>query len=118
MTDIGILFAGVPVRDFEAALAWYTRLFGRPADVTVTDDEVMWRFADAAWLYIVRDDPRAGRALVALRVADLDQTLADISDRGISSGPVEVVGESARKAVITDADGNALSFIEVRAPAS
>ena len=118
MTDIAILFAGVPVRDFEAALAWYTRLFGRPADITVTNDEVMWRFADVAWLYIVRDDQRAGRALVALCVADLDQTLAEISDRGISGGQVEAVGDSARKAVITDTDGNTLSFIKVNAPAS
>ena len=106
MTDIDVLFAGVPVRGFEAARAWYSQLFGRAEDVVVTDDEVMWRFADAAWLYIIRDEQRAGRALVTLCVSDLDQTLADISDRGITSGPVEVIGDAGRKAVITDSEGN------------
>lgn len=114
MTEIAALFAGVPVRDFEAGHAWYARLFGRPADVIVTSDEVMWRFADVAWLYVVRDEKRAGHALVALRVTDLDQTLADLADRGISGGEVEAVGGSGRRAVIIDADGNAISFIEVR----
>ena len=117
MSDIDILFAGVPVRRFESAVDWYSRLLGRPADIIVTDDEVMWRFTDSAWLYIIRDEQRAGRSLVALHVADLDRTLADISSRGITSGPVEVVGESGRKAVITDVDGNSIGFIQVDAPA-
>jgi predicted enzyme related to lactoylglutathione lyase len=117
MSDIDILFAGVPVRRFESAVDWYSRVFGRPADIVVTDDEVMWRFTESAWLYIIRDEDRAGRALVALCVSDLDRTLADISDRGITSGPVEAVGDSARKAVITDADGNDIGFIQVDASA-
>jgi hypothetical protein len=103
MTDIGILFAGVPVTDFGAAVLWYAQLFGRPADIIVKDDEVMWRFADAAWLYVIGDQERAGRALVTLCVTDLDQTVADIAGRGIACG----------KATFTDADGNSLAFIEV-----
>lgn len=118
MTDIGILFAGVAVADFDAAVTWYGQLFGRPADVIVNDHEVMWRFADAAWLYVVADPERAGRALVALSVPDLDQTVAEIGGRGIASGPVEIIGEAGRKAPFTDADGNVLSFIEVTAQGS
>jgi hypothetical protein len=30
MTDIGVLFAGVPVTDFDAAVRWYAQLLGRP----------------------------------------------------------------------------------------
>jgi predicted enzyme related to lactoylglutathione lyase len=118
MTDIGVLFAGVPVTDFGAAVGWYARLFGRPADIIVKDDEVMWRFADAAWLYVLSDPERAGHALVALSVPDLDKALADIAGRGITSGPVEFVGDAGRKAVFTDADGNSLAFIEVAATGS
>ncbi|HEY5359649.1 MAG TPA: hypothetical protein VIJ82_18535 [Streptosporangiaceae bacterium] len=55
MADIDILFAGVAVADFGAAVGWYGRVFGRPADVVVTDNEVMWRIADAAWLYVIGD---------------------------------------------------------------
>ena len=113
MPDIDILFAGVPVVDFDVAVAWYTRLLGRPADVIVKHDEVMWRFADAAWLYVVGDKQRAGQALVALSVADLDGTVEDIGGRGITGGPIESVGNGGRKASFTDADGNTLSFIQV-----
>jgi predicted enzyme related to lactoylglutathione lyase len=113
MTDVDVLFAGIAVADFDAAVAWYTRLLGRPADVIVTDDEVMWRFADAAWLYVVGDRKRAGHALVTLSVADLDMTIADIAGRGITGRPIEFVGDSARKASFTDTDGNSLAFIEV-----
>ncbi|MGA2527831.1 MAG: hypothetical protein ABSG36_01565 [Acidimicrobiales bacterium] len=35
------LFAGVPVFELEAAVAFYEGLFGRPADVAVTDNSVM-----------------------------------------------------------------------------
>lgn len=118
MTDVDVLFAGVAVADFDAAEAWYTRLLGRPADVIVTDNEVMWRFADAAWLYVVGDRERAGHALVALSVADLDKTIADIAGRGITGGPAEFVGDAARKASFTDMDGNSLAFIEVSDSAS
>jgi predicted enzyme related to lactoylglutathione lyase len=115
--DIDMLFAGVPVADFAGAVTWYTRLFGRSADVVVTDDEVMWRFADAAWLYVVRDHHRAGRALVALAVPDLDEVVREVAARGITGRPVEIVGPGARKASFTDADGNTVSFIEVGSPA-
>jgi len=117
MTDVDILFAGVAVADFAGAVDWYARLFGRPADIVVKDDEVMWRFADAAWLYVVGDEKRAGHALTTLSVSDLDRTVAEIADRGIVSGPVEIISGSGRKASVTDADGNTLSFIEVTSPA-
>ena len=31
MTDVEVLFAAVTVADLDAAVAWYARLFGRPA---------------------------------------------------------------------------------------
>jgi hypothetical protein len=116
VTEVDILFAGVPVVDIGPAASWYGQLLGRAADVVVKGDEVMWRFGDAAWLYIIEDRERAGRTLVTLCVADLDRALAEIDERGISSGSVETVGASGRKSVIVDPDGNSLSFIEVVAP--
>jgi len=62
--SIEVLFAGIAVADFHAALAWYERLLGRLADVVVKGDEVMWRFAEAAWLYVIGNSSRAGGALV------------------------------------------------------
>jgi len=112
VSEVDILFAGVPVADFKKAVDWYGRLFGRAADVIVTNEQVVWRLGDAAWIYVVSDDKRAGRALLTLCVADLDGALSEITGRGVSTGPVATVG-TGRKAVIIDPDGNSLSFIEV-----
>jgi predicted enzyme related to lactoylglutathione lyase len=116
MTDIEVLFACVTVTDLDGAVDWYTRLFGRPVDIVPNDDEVMWRCADAAWLYVLRDEKRAGHAVVTLCVADLDQAVADIAARGITGGPTQIIGDAARKVTYTDADGNTISFIQVTGP--
>jgi predicted enzyme related to lactoylglutathione lyase len=113
VTDVDVLFAGVAVADFGAAVTWYGRLFGRPPDVHVNQGEVMWQMRDKAWLYAIADPERAGHALVALAVADLDQAVAELRDRGIDVGAIEAVGDAGRKAQVTDADGNTLSYIEV-----
>jgi predicted enzyme related to lactoylglutathione lyase len=108
-----LLFAGIAVADFGAALAWYEQLLGRPADIIVKDDEVMWRIADAAWLYVTGDPSRSGHALVTVAVADLDETVALIEDRGLRSAPIETIAGAGRKAAFTDPEGNMTTFIEV-----
>lgn len=118
MAEIESLLAGVAVRDFPAAASWYTRLLGRPPDIVAHETEVLWHVADAAWIYVLADGERAGHAVVTLSVADLDLTVAEIAARGIITGPAEHVGETGRKATFTDADGNSIAFIEVKAAAS
>lgn len=39
MTEIDILFSGVAVADSDTAVPWYARLFARPADLIVEDDD-------------------------------------------------------------------------------
>jgi predicted enzyme related to lactoylglutathione lyase len=111
-----VLFAGIAVADFKAAFGWYGRLFGRSADVVVKDDEVMWRIADAAWLYVVADAGRAGHGLVTISVADLDDAITDIEGRGLRSEAVETIAGAGRKASIADPDGNRIALIEVVRP--
>jgi len=111
--DVDVLFAGVAVSDLESASAWYGRLFGRPPDVVVNDDEVMWGLADGGWLYLVRDARRAGRALATICVANLDAALAELGGRGVATGPVEIIGTAGRRSIVVDDDGNRLSVIEV-----
>ena len=111
MPNVDALFSGVPVRDFAAARAWYTTFFDREPDVVAHENEVMWRCAEPAWLYVVRDAARAGHAVVALMVADLDAAVADLAGRGITGGPVHPEGDGARKASFNDTDGNEVSLI-------
>jgi predicted enzyme related to lactoylglutathione lyase len=114
---IDVVFAGIPVSDFEFALAFYERLFARPADIVAKDDEVMWRVTDTGWLYLVGDPGRAGRALVTLAVDDLDEAIAGIKARGLDCTAVEVVHGAGRKACVIDPEGNTVTFAEVE-PAS
>jgi predicted enzyme related to lactoylglutathione lyase len=113
MPAVDALFAGVPVRDFATALTWYSTFFDREPDVVAHEHEVMWRCAEPAWLYIVQDEARAGHAIVALMVADLDGAVADLARRGIEGGPVHPEGDGARKASFIDPDGNEVSLIDV-----
>jgi hypothetical protein len=84
LITMDVLFAGVPVREFTGSLEWYTRLFGRPADVIAHDHEVLWRVTDTRWLYIVHEPERAGWSLVAISVRNLEAAVADIRWQGTS----------------------------------
>jgi predicted enzyme related to lactoylglutathione lyase len=110
---VDVLFAGIPVAGFPAAVTWYDQLFGRPADIVVKADEVMWRVADSAWVYVVGDPKRAGTALVTMAVPDLEGTVTEIGERGITGAAIEIVGSAGRKASVADPDGNTITFIEV-----
>ena len=54
---------------------------------------------------------------MAFAVPDLGQALADLVRRGLPRPDVEQVNEGARKATLTDPEGNVLAFIEVTPPA-
>jgi predicted enzyme related to lactoylglutathione lyase len=112
--DVEVVFTGVPVTSLATGRDFFERLFGRPADVEVAADEVMWRVAETAWLYVVVDDARAGRGLVALSVADLNATLAELEGRDIRPDRTEEVG-GGRKATMLDPDGNTVAIISVPA---
>ena len=112
--DVEIAFTGVPVSALAAARDFFERLLGRPADVEVTADEVMWYLSERAWLYVVVDRRRAGHGLVSLSVADLDATLGELGSRGVVPVSTEVVGDAGRKATVLDPDGNSVAILEVR----
>jgi predicted enzyme related to lactoylglutathione lyase len=116
--QIDVLFAGVPVTDLGAAASWYERLLGRPADIIVNENEVMWMIAENAWLYVVVDAQRAGRALVAMALPDLDDAAETITARGIDVESTETIPGAGRKAYFVDPDGNSIAIIEVVQPAS
>jgi hypothetical protein len=111
---IEVAFTGVPVTDLTRGQDFFKRLFGKPPDVLVNENEVMWQVTDAAWLYVVVDPSRAGHALAAVSVPDLDGALGELATRGIEPSVIEQPGPSARKATVIDPDGNSVAIIEVR----
>lgn len=115
--NVSYVFAGLVVSHRDRAADWYARLIGRPADMLPNDAEAAWQLADSASLYLLADPARAGRGVFTLVVDDLDGVLAEIGARGLTAGQVQDVGTAGRKSVIIDADGNAVSIVELSNPA-
>lgn len=110
---MNVFFAGVAVENFQAACTWYERLLGRPPDMLPNEIEAAWRFSDTAWMYVIADAERAGKALLTLIIEDLDQHVAALAERGFA--PVEIENEPGkyRKISFRDPEGNTIAFGQV-----
>jgi catechol 2,3-dioxygenase-like lactoylglutathione lyase family enzyme len=103
------LFAGLRVRDFAEARAWYEQLLGEPTFFP-HDSEAVWTLADERSVYVVEDADRAGRCVVTLFVDDLDAWVAAIATRGLEPDEHETYENGVRKVVYRDPDGNEVGF--------
>jgi predicted enzyme related to lactoylglutathione lyase len=106
------VFAGIPGADRDAAVSWYTRLFGAAPALLPNDSEAAWRVTDQGWVYVIADPPRAGSALHTLLVDDLDAFLSGLTARGVETEPIQTLAGSVRRTSITDPDGNVLNIGE------
>jgi len=104
------LFAGLPVSDFQRALAWYERLLGTEAAFLPNDVEAVWELAENRYLYIDVRPEHAGHAMQTLFVDDLDERVSGISDRGIEPAEQETYANGVRKVTYRDPDGNEIGF--------
>jgi catechol 2,3-dioxygenase-like lactoylglutathione lyase family enzyme len=103
------LFAGLRVRDFDAARAWYERLLGEPSFFP-HDTEAVWTLADERSVYVVQHPEGAGHSVVTLFVDDLDDRVAAIGARGIEPAGREEYDNGVRKVTFCDPDGNEVAF--------
>jgi catechol 2,3-dioxygenase-like lactoylglutathione lyase family enzyme len=103
------LFAGLRVRDFEAARPWYEQLLGEPTFFPHAT-EAVWTLADERSVYIVESPEGAGRGVVTIFVDDLDAHLAAIAARGLEPDDLETYSNGVRKVVYRDPDGNEVGF--------
>ena len=106
------LFAGIPVSDFEVALAWYERLLGTEPAFFPNDVEAVWELAEHRYVYVEvpDDDHPPGHGLVTLFVDDLDDRVAAITGRGLEPTRRETYENGVRKVTFTDPDGNRLGL--------
>lgn len=102
-------FTGLPVADYNAAYPWYVRLLGREADIFPSDSECAWRLTSASSIYVVQDPQRAGRSLVTLALDDLDAHERRMQADGFVFA-VEHSRVARRRLIVTDTDGNKLTF--------
>jgi catechol 2,3-dioxygenase-like lactoylglutathione lyase family enzyme len=103
------LFAGLRVRDFDAARAWYEQLLGEPSFFP-HDTEAVWTLADERSVYVVQHPEGAGHSVVTLFVDDLDDRVAAIGARGIEPAGREEYDNGVRKVTFRDPDGNEVAF--------
>ncbi|MEA2383255.1 MAG: hypothetical protein QOH72_3226 [Solirubrobacteraceae bacterium] len=103
------LFAGLRVRDFAAARAWYGQVFGEPTFLPHAT-EAVWTLADGRSVYVVEAAERPGNGVVTIFVDDLDAHVAEIAARGREPDERETYSNGVRKMVYRDADGNEIGL--------
>jgi catechol 2,3-dioxygenase-like lactoylglutathione lyase family enzyme len=103
------LFAGLRVRDFQAARPWYERLFGEPSFLPHAT-EAVWTLADDRSVYVVEHPDGAGSSVVTLFVDDLDAQVAAVAARGLEPDERLTYSNGVRKTLYRDPDGNEIGF--------
>ena len=104
------LFAGVPVRDYTSASAWYERFVGGPPSFLPNDTEAVWELAENRYLFIEVRPEHAGHAMHTVFVSDFDTRIADIAGRGLEPAERETYANGVRKATFRDPDGNEIGI--------
>lgn len=104
------LFAGIPVGDYERALAWYGRLLGSEPSFLPHATEAVWELAEHRSVFIEERPEHAGHAMHTIFVDDLDAMLEAIAERGIEPAEQETYPNGVRKATYRDPDGNEIGF--------
>jgi predicted enzyme related to lactoylglutathione lyase len=103
------LFAGIAVRDFATAVAWYQKLFGTEPYLA-HDAEAVFELAEHRSVTVEGLPDRAGHAVHTIFVDDFDDRIAHIAARGLEPVSRETYGNGVRKAIFRDADGNEIGF--------
>jgi catechol 2,3-dioxygenase-like lactoylglutathione lyase family enzyme len=103
------LFAGLRVRDFEAARPWYEQLFGEPTFFAHAT-EAVWTLAEDRSVAVDEHADGAGKSTVTIFLDDLDARVAEIAARGLEPDERLTYGNGVRKTVYRDPDGNEIGF--------
>lgn len=72
--------------------------------------EALWQIAEHAWIYVVADTERAGKALLTILVEDLGDQVAQLAARGLEPARQKAYADGMRKITYRDSDGNAIGF--------
>jgi hypothetical protein len=103
------LFAGLRVRDLQAARPWYERLFGEPSFLP-NATEAVWTLAEDRSVYVEEHADGAGNSVVTIFVDGLDAHVAAAAARGLEPDERLTYSNGVRKALYRDPDGNELGF--------
>lgn len=116
---IRTVYAVIPVADFEAARAWYERLWGRPADRDPMSGLAEWEVIQGGAIQMLLEPDRAGSAMLTLAVDDVADEVRLAAERGLDLGAVQETPDGRyRVAAANDPSGNVVTLAqEIGAPA-
>jgi predicted enzyme related to lactoylglutathione lyase len=105
------VLAGITVKDFSAALAWYERLLGRPADAIPMEGDAEWHLCESGGIQLYHNKNHTGSTFVVLTVTNLDDQIAQLQAQEITVEPVQTVSVG-KIATVNDPEGNLITFLE------
>ena len=103
--------ASVAVKDLKAAVRWYEKVFGRPADSTPMPELAEWKFARGGWLQVYQLAERAGNTSCTLAVSNLAEEIEKLDQLGVDTSQ-RSAGPQVKTVMIADPDGNHIAFAE------
>jgi len=103
--------ASVPVKDLQAAVAWYEQVLERPADSRPMPEVAEWKFPRGGWLQVYQLAERAGCGSFTLAVTDIDEIIARAQKLGIDTSH-KSSSPKIKTVMITDLDGNHIAFAQ------
>jgi catechol 2,3-dioxygenase-like lactoylglutathione lyase family enzyme len=104
------LFAGIPVSDYAAAVAWYERLLGSSPAFFPNDREAVWELAEHRYLFVELRPEHAGHSRHLVFVDDLEAVVSQIADRGLEPVKRETYDNGVSKVTYGDPDGNQFEY--------
>lgn len=105
------IYACARVRDFDAALTWYTTLMGRAPDDQPFPGMAQWRNMGAAGLQIWEEPEHAGHARMTIVVPDMAAELERLTAAGITMGD-DIGGGFGVVRQVSDPEGNLVVLTE------
>lgn len=103
--------ASVAVKDLNAAVRWYEKLLGRPADSRPMAELAEWKFERGGWLQVYQGTERIGLCSVTLAVDEIEEERSSLARLGIPAGE-PVRSANVNVLMIKDPDGNSIAFAQ------
>src|SRR5689334_3555327 len=101
--------ASVAVKELRAAMPWYEKLFGRPADSVPMPEVAEWKFPRGGCLQVYELAERAGATSCTLAVTQLADEIAKLDRLGIDTSH-RSMGDKVKVVMVSDPDGNSIAF--------
>ena len=106
----------IPVTNFELALQWYIKFFGREPDIVPMEGIAEWQLAENALIQVSIDPERAGKTTVVIEVSDVELTYKTLLDANFSVGKIEEYPDVVKIIDVLDPEGNKMSFVQDISP--